>query len=123
MSVRPPQDPTWMDRFEVVADVTKAFYCANLIKDGQEFVFDLAGRLDAKRSTAPLCIGIIAKLQPALAIVQDRAAEGLHPISASFRNFDCYDTGIDHGGTGKVYVDLFLRERSTGNRVEDARLV
>lgn len=53
-------------------------------------------------------------------LIQDRAAEGLHPISPGFKNFDCFDTGIDHGGTGKVYVDLYLRDRTDGSRVDDA---
>jgi len=109
------------DRFEVVATVTRAFHCANRIEAGQTFVFDLKGRLDAQKSDAPLCLGIIAKLQPAMLLVQDRAAEGLHPVSPSFKNFDCFDTGIDHGGTGKVFVDLYLRDRLTGERVDDAR--
>jgi hypothetical protein len=113
-------DPRWIERFEVVAEVTRAFHCANFIKDGEVFVFDLLGRLDPKRSSAALCLGIVAKLQPALLLAQDRAAEGLHPISPQFKSFDCFDTGIDHGGTGKVYVDLYLRDRSTGERIDNA---
>jgi hypothetical protein len=119
-SARPAADPRWVDRFEVVAVVTTAFHCANHIRTGETFVFDLRGRLDAVKSSANLCLGIIAKLQPALMLIQDRAAEGLHPISPGFRNFDCFDTGIDHGGTGKVYVDLHLRDRTDGSRVDDA---
>jgi hypothetical protein len=107
-------------RFELVARVTKAFHCANMIKEDQVFVFDLNGRLDAKRSNAPMCLGILAKLQPAMLVIQDRIAEGLHPISPSFRNFDCFDTGIDHGGTGKVFVELALVDRSTGAPVDAA---
>lgn len=119
-SARPAADPRWVERFEVVAEVTTAFHCANHIRTGENFVFDLRGRLDAARSSANLCLGIIAKLQPALMLIQDRAAEGLHPISPGFKNFDCFDTGIDHGGTGKVYVDLYLRDRTDGSRVDDA---
>ena len=101
------------DNCEIVATVTKSFHCANMIKKDEIFVFDLKGRLLAEKSSANLCLGIIAKLQPALLMAQDRAAEGLHPISTRYRSFDCFDTGIDHGGTGKVFVDLHLRDAET----------
>lgn len=105
------------DTHEIHAIVTRAFFCANHITEGQRFVFDLKGRLDATRSDANLCLGILAKLQPALLLAQDRAAEGQHPISPRFKHFDCFDTGIDHGGTGKVYVELHLVDKATGETV------
>lgn len=103
---------------EIVATVSKAFHCANMIKEGETLVFDIQGRLLAAKSSANLCLGIIAKLQPALLMAQDRVAEGLHPISNRYKSFDCFDTGIDHGGTGKVFVDLHLRDATTRERVE-----
>jgi len=113
-----PLPPAAPEDLEIVARVTRAFHCANRIEEGQTFVFDLKGRMDAKRSTAPLCLGIIAKLQPAMLLAQDRAAEGLHPVSPTYGHFDCFDTGIDHGGTGKVYVELSLVDRRTGETVD-----
>lgn len=110
-------DPARPDDYRIVATVTRAFHCANAIRTGETFVFDLAGRIDAERSTANLCLGILARLQPALLMAQDRASEGLHPVSRSFRTFDCFDTGIDHGGTGKVFVELALVDAATGERV------
>lgn len=103
---------------EIVAEVTGAHHCANFIRAGQTFVFSIEGLLDTSTSTAPLCLGIIAKLQPALLMAQDRFESGLHPISPRFNTFDCFDTGIDHGGTGKVFVKLRLRNRKTGEYVE-----
>lgn len=113
----------WQDRFDVVATVTRSFHCANFLREGEEIVFDLTGVIQPERSSAALCLGIVAKLQPALLLVQDRAASGLHPISPGFQTFDCFDTGIDHGGTGKVFVRLSLRDRETGETVEDATRV
>ena len=106
------------ERYEIVAKVTESFFCANLIEEGQEMVFDLEGRLQNREGHAPFCIGIISKLHPAILMAQDRLSEGLSPISPRFKHFDCYDTGIDHGGTGKVYVELSLRDRRTGQSVE-----
>jgi len=99
---------------ELVAEVTGSHHCANFIRAGQTFVFRSDGVLDAAASTAPLCLGIIAKLQPALLLAQDRMADGLHPVSPRFNTFDCFDTGIDHGGTGKVFVRLRARDRISG---------
>lgn len=114
----PRFDPRLTDRYEIVAKVTEAFFCANLIETGEEMVFDLEGCLVPSRSTANFCIGVISRLHPAILMAQDRIAEGLPPISPRFRNFDCYDTGIDHGGTGKVYVELSLRDRTSGAIVD-----
>ena len=103
---------------EIVATVTRAFHCANKIREGEVLVFDERGRLLADKCSANLCLGIIARLQPAILMAQDRMAEGLHPISPRFRSFDCFDTGIDHGGTGKVFVELHLRDAQTGARID-----
>jgi len=103
---------------ELVAKVTGSHHCANFIRAGQTFVFRSDGVLDAAASTAPLCLGIIAKLQPALLLAQDRMADGLHPVSPRFNTFDCFDTGIDHGGTGKVFVRLRARDRISGAFIE-----
>jgi hypothetical protein len=104
---------------EIVAEVTSAIHCANFIVAGQVFVFDMHGVIKADKSTANLCLGILARIQPALAMAMDRAAEGLHPISPRWRNFDCYDTGIDHGGMGKVTVKLHLRDAVTHRILAD----
>lgn len=103
---------------EIVAIVTRSFHCTNMIKQGETFVFDLKGRLLAEKSSANLCLGIIAELQPALLMAQDCEAEGLHPISPRLNSFDCFDTGIDHGGTGKVLVDFYLRDAETCARID-----
>ena len=113
-------DADRMAHCDVVAEVTLSTHCANFIHVGQVYVFDLRGVLDPRRSTAPLCLGIIARLQPALLLAADRAASGLHPISPDRQNFDCFDTGIDHGGTGKVFVRLSLRDRRDGGVIADA---
>lgn len=110
----------WDARYELVAEITRAEHCANFIEVGQEYVFDLKGAVHAERSSAALCLGMLARLEPALLIAQDRARMGMHPVSPSIRTFDCYDTGLDHGGMGKVCVRFGLRERGTGRRVDDA---
>ena len=112
--------PDWLTRYEVVATVTSSRHCANFIYEDEEFVFDLMGRINVERSTANLCLGMLARLQPALLMAADRASEGLHPISRGYYTFDCFDTGLDHGGMGKVCVRLWLRDVASGKPVADA---
>ncbi|NBB82923.1 MAG: hypothetical protein GVY28_05900 [Alphaproteobacteria bacterium] len=115
-----PRDADWTDRYELVARVTSAAHCANFLEEGQEIVFDLAGRIVPERSTANLCLGLLARIQPGMILAADRAHRGVHPVSPGWQTFDCFDTGLDHGGMGKVCVRLALREIATGRIVLDA---
>jgi len=110
----------WNERYELVAEVTRSEHCANFIEVGQSFVFDLRGHVVPERSSGALCLGILARLEPALLIAEDRAQLGVHPVSPRFQTYDCFDTGLDHGGMGKVCVRFHLRERATGRPIEDA---
>ncbi len=119
-AARRPKHPEWLQRYELVAEVTRSEHCANFIKTGESFVFDLNGILQPGKSTGALCLGILARLQPALLIAGDRAREGLHPVSPGWQTFDCFDTGLDHGGMGKVCVRFHLRDTASGARIDDA---
>jgi hypothetical protein len=120
---RAPKHPDWLHRFELVAEVTRSEHCANFIRKGETFVFDLNGIIRPEKSSAALCLGILSRLEPALLIAADRAHAGLHPVSEGWQTFDCFDTGIDHGGMGKVCVRFHLRDARSGARVEDAARV
>jgi len=117
---RAPKHPDWLSRYELVAEISSAHHCANFIYEGERFVFDLAGVIKPEKCTAKLCLGILARIQPALLMAADRAHEGLHPVSPGWNSFDCFDTGIDHGGMGKVTVRLSLQDAATGAPVADA---
>ena len=95
---------------EIVAKVAHARHCANFIKKDEIFVFDLEGRLLPNKSTANLCLGILARIQPSLMIAKERLLSGLDPLPVTVPYLDCFDTGIDFGGMGKVTVELLVRE-------------
>ena len=97
---------------EIVAKVAHARHCANFIKKDEIFVFDLEGRLLPSKSTANLCLGMLARIQPALMIAKERFEAGLDPLPVTVPYLDCFDTGIDFGGMGKVTVELSLRNVS-----------
>ncbi len=115
-----PKNPDWLERYELVAVVTSVEHCANFIVADEEFVFDLRGVLKPEKSTANLCLGMLARLQPALVLASDRASYGAHPVSPGWQTFDCFDTRLDHGGMGKICVRFRLRDARTGEFVEDA---
>ena len=98
-----------VSEIEIVARVTHARHCANFIKENEIFVFDIEGRLLPEKSTANLCLGMLARIQPALMIAKERVEAGLEPLPVTVPYLDCYDTGIDYGGMGKVTVDLSTR--------------
>lgn len=91
---------------EIVATVTHSRHCANFISENETFVFDVNGCLLPEKSSANLCLGILARIQPALLNIQDRINEGIEPLPSSLKFLDCFDTGLDFGGMGKVTVVL-----------------
>ena len=97
---------------EIVAKVEHARHCANFIKENETFVFDIDGKLLPEKSTANLCLGMLARIQPALMIAKERVASGLDPLPVTIPYLDCFDTGIDFGGMGKVTVKLFTQKAS-----------
>lgn len=114
---RQPKDSGLESRVEILATVTRAEHCANFVRVGQTYAFDLKGRVLPEKSTGNLCLGLLARLQPALLMAADRATEGLHPISRGWQSFDCFDTGVDYGGMGKVCVRLSLRDAESGEDI------
>ena len=55
---------------------------------------------------------MLARIQPALMIAKERFEAGLDPLPVTVPYLDCFDTGIDFGGMGKVTVELSLRDGS-----------
>ena len=103
-------EKTHLSEIEIVAQVQHARHCANFIKEKEIFVFDIEGRLLPEKSTANLCLGILARIQPALMMAKERVVAGLDPVPVSVPYLDCFDTGIDYGGMGKVTVKLSARQ-------------
>ncbi len=102
--------PSEENRVEIVATVEHARHCANFIKKNESFVFDIDGKLLPEKSSANLCLGMLARIQPALMIAKERVQEGLDPLPVTVPYLDCFDTGIDFGGMGKVTVKLHSRK-------------
>lgn len=103
---------TWLDDFEVVVEVTSNESCACGVAEGQIVVFDMRHRIKPEKSTAPLCMHMLAPVLAVFYMTFDRAAEGLNPVSGIWRFYDCTDTRDDLGKT-KARTRVFLRTSDT----------
>lgn len=112
LGVRRRLGNTWLDDFEVVVEVVSNDACACGVKPGQLVVFDMRHRIKTEKSTAPLCMHMLAPVLAVFYMTFDRAAEGLNPISGIWRFYDCTDTRDDLG-KGKARTRVFLRTADT----------
>ncbi len=112
LGVRRRLGNTWLDDFEVVVEVVSNDACACGVKPGQIVVFDMRHRIKTEKSTAPLCMHMLAPVLAVFYMTFDRAAEGLNPISGIWRFYDCTDTRDDLG-KGKARTRVFLRTADT----------
>jgi uncharacterized repeat protein (TIGR04076 family) len=112
LGVRRRLGNTWLDDFEVVVEVVSNEACGCGVAAGQVVVFDMRHRVKTEKSTAPLCMHMLAPVLAVFYMTFDRAAEGLNPISGIWRFFDCTDTRDDLG-KGKARTRVFLRTADT----------
>lgn len=93
-----------MGRYRLVAEVKKSRYCAAGLQVGQNLVLN-GVQIDRDASDCPLCVGLIAPLQRALAVYLDRCAHD-RDVAAPLEAFYCIDPGFDAGGLGTVLMDV-----------------
>ena len=112
VGVRKRLGNTWLDDFEVVVEVVSNARCGCGVAAGQIVVFDMRHRIKTEKSTAPLCMHMLAPVLAVFYMTFDRAAEGLNPLTGIWRFFECTDTG-DDGGAGKARTRVYLRTADT----------
>jgi hypothetical protein len=112
LGVRRHLGNTWLDDFEVVLEVTSNERCECGIAPGQIVVFDMRHRVKPEKSTAPLCMHLLAPVLAIFYMTFDRAADGLNPVSSIWRFYECLDTGEDLG-KGKARARVYLRTSDT----------
>ena len=94
---------------EIVATVTHSRHCANFISENETFVFDVNGCLLPEKSSANLCLGILARIQPALLNIQDRINEGIEPLPSSLKFLDCFFLNFNEGLSSDFFRRLVLK--------------
>jgi len=110
LGVRRHLGNTWLDDFEVVLEITSNGRCG--VAPGQVVVFDMRHRVKPEKSTAPLCMHLLAPVLAIFYMTFDRAADGLNPVTSIWRFFDCLDTGEDLGRE-KARARVYLRTSDT----------
>jgi uncharacterized repeat protein (TIGR04076 family) len=112
LTIRRRLGNTWLDDYEVVVEVLSNDTCACGVKAGQVVVFDMRHSIQYDKSTAPLCMHMLAPILAVFYMTFDRAAEGLNPISGIWQYFDCPDTA-DDDGKGKARTRVYMRRTDT----------
>lgn len=97
-------------KYRIVAEVTDSKYCFAQLKPGQRFVIDDGGVLNPGASTAPFCMRALGPLTGFVNSIIEMIAEGADPNNLVFRNAECLDPGLDHGGLGKVYFKIYVEK-------------
>jgi uncharacterized repeat protein (TIGR04076 family) len=116
LGVRRHLGNTWLDDFEVVVEITSNERCPCGVKPGQIVVFDMRHRIKPEKSTAPLCMHLLAPVLAIFYMTFDRAAEGLNPVTSIWRFYECHDTADDLG-EGKARARVYLRTSDTHQTV------
>jgi len=108
---------SWLDDFEIVVEVAFNGGCRCGVAAGQRVVFDMRHRIKPEKSTAPLCMHMLAPVLAVFYMTFDRASEGLNPLSRIWRYYECTQTGNDNGAA-KARTRVFLRTADTHEVVD-----
>jgi hypothetical protein len=97
-----------MMKYQLVAEVASAKYCAAGLKVGQKIVIS-GSRIDTNASDCPLCPGMLGALAGKSQVFFDRCVNN-GDMTAPMGAVACVDPGLDAGGLGcasmKVRVEL-----------------
>lgn len=93
----------------VVAEVTESKYCFFGLKPGDKIVIE-GGKINPEASTANLCLGAVAPIDEANALLMDRVAMGWKPDGSVITYVRCHDIGVEHGGLGIVWLKVYTEE-------------
>lgn len=97
-------------KYKIIAEVTDSKYCFNQVKAGDKIVFSGNGVILKEETTCPLCIRAVGQLTSFVNTIFDRIAQGVDPNDMIFRNPECLDPGLEHGGLGKVHFKVYLEK-------------
>lgn len=113
---------TWLDDYEVVVECTEAGpQCGCGMQVGQQLVFDMRHKVIPEKSTAPLCVHMMAPVLSLFYMTFDRAAEGLNPFTCVWKFQECPVTG-DDAGAQQTRTRSWMRDRRTGEVVTERHL-
>ena len=112
---------TWLDDYEVVAEVISDEGCTCGVKRGQIAVFDMRHRLKTDKSNIECCMHLLAPVLAVFYMSFDRASEGLNPLTRIWTHFECLKTK-DILAKNKARVKVYLRNAETHEIITKAVL-
>ena len=95
-----------VDKWKIVAECTSSKYCSAGIKVGDKFAFK-GYVLIPEECTATLCLSALSPILGRLYIIFERLIEGLDPNGLCLASAHCGDTGVEHGGSGRVTFKVY----------------
>ena len=93
-------------RLRTIFEVIEVSGCAVRAKVGDKLVVDRQ-LINVEKSTFPLCINALDRMQTMMFMIFDRVAEGLDPNGLILKGVDCSDPGLGYGGLGKVRFKVY----------------
>jgi hypothetical protein len=97
----------------LIGEVTESQYCFLGLKAGDKIVIE-GGKINTEASTPNLCLGAVAPLDEANALLMDRITMGWKPDGSIIAYTRCHDMGVDHGGLGIVHFKVYTEEIKQG---------
>ncbi|MBI5506318.1 MAG: hypothetical protein HY899_16100 [Deltaproteobacteria bacterium] len=96
--------------YRLVAEVVSARCCFAGCQPGQKIVVDNLVQVNARESTAPLCLGVLGPLMDKSHVLADRMNHK-GSLTAHMSGLRCVDPGLDLGGLGTVEFTVRVEKR------------
>lgn len=106
-------------RYSIEALVVQAKHCNSGYRAGDRFVLDIDGNFISKLCPKRLCVYAISQLAVPVALINERASEGLALNDFHFmRQVRCLDVGAECGGYGGIMMKVSVVPRDQAPRPE-----
>ena len=94
----------------VVAEVVESHGCHAGHRVGDRFVMTAGGQLISERCPKKMCLFALGPVSHVLPAISERIVSRSDPNFERFNIVQCTDTGLEHGGWGKVLMKVFVEK-------------
>lgn len=93
-------------KYRLIAEVIESHGCIIGHKPGDKFHFTGNGALLCGDGPPVICTGALAPLMAHTYRIVDKVGAGLDPMKYTFNRVACIDVGVEHGGWGKILMEI-----------------
>lgn len=126
LKTTPKQHKSWkaqdkLNEWFLVAEVVESHNCGARNKVGDRYVIQSGTALVPEECTVRfLCTGAICPISSLGAILYERLADGLNPRDFAADEYVwCMDTGVEHGGYGRILMKCRFEHVSEFKSMQD----